>query len=359
MTLRRTYEEILNSMKSAYFNECGSTVEKNSQTEKRLEILASELFSISCYGDYIFKQAFVQTATGDNLDKLGELRGCIRKKKDYAHGELYFSINEAADYDITIPQNTICSVAGKPFMQFAVTESAVIPAGETGVSVHARAIVSGNDYNADAGTITVMVNAPIAVAAVTNPADFDGGYDGENDLAYRNRILRHYDVLPNQLNTTSIENNILTLDYVTDCNVPFSDTANRITVFVSTKDNELTAQRITEIRDKIPLGKIGAITRLVELADKKKYTLTIELFCMRGFDKDEISSLVTDRVNDMVSALRIGQTLSLIDISKTISDIEGIVRHNIYSDKAEGNYVYCKNNKILHLKSLAVNSFYE
>lgn len=359
MTLIRTYEEILNSMKNAYFAECKNAVEKNSLAEKRLEILASELFSLSCYGDYIFRQAFVQTATGDNLDKLGELRGCIRKKKDYAHGELYFSIHEAVDYDIVIPLNTICSVAGKPFLQFAVTENAVIPAGETGVTALAKAIDCGNDYNADAGTITVMVNAPIGVAAVTNPADFDGGYDGENDLSYRNRILRHFDVLPNQLNTTSIENNILTLDYVTDCNVPFSDTANRITVFVSTKDNKLTAQQITEIRDKIPLGKIAAITRNIELADKKKYTLTIEIFCMKGFDKDGICNLVTKRVNDLVSALRIGQSLFLKDISKAISDIEGIKDHNIYSDKAEGNYIYCKGSKILHLKSLAVNCFYE
>ena len=44
MTLMRAYEEILSRMKNAYFNECGEAVEKNSKTEKRLEILASELF---------------------------------------------------------------------------------------------------------------------------------------------------------------------------------------------------------------------------------------------------------------------------------------------------------------------------
>lgn len=359
MTLKRTYEEILDSMKNAYFGECGETVEKNSQTEKRFEILASELFSISCYGDYIFRQAFVQTATGDNLDKQGQLRGCIRKKQDYAYGELYFTINEAVDYNIEIPQNTVCSVAGKPFLQFATIQKAVIPAGETGIAVNAKALDCGNAYNADASTITVMVNAPIGVAAVTNPADFDGGYDGEGDLAYRNRILRHFDVLPNQLNTTSIENQILTLDYVTDCNVPFSETANRITVYVSTKDNKLTEQRIMEIRDKIVLGKIAAITRIIELADKKKYTLTVELFCMKGFDKNKIKEIAESRINDMISALRIGQSLSLSDISKTLSDIEGITNHNIYSDKAEGNYIYCKSDKILHLRSLAVNCFDE
>lgn len=357
--MKRTYEEILDSMKNAYFNECGNTVEKNSQTEKRFEILASELFSISSYGDYIFKQAFVQTATGENLDKLGELRDCKRKLEDYAKGELYFSINEAVDYDITIPEGTICSLPDKPFIQFATTKKAVINAGESGVSATAKALGSGNDYNTDEGTITVMVNAPIGVAAITNPADFTGGYDTESDLSYRNRILRQYSVMQNQLNTVSIENKILSLDYVTDCHIPFSETANRITVYVATKDGKLTTQQSTEIKDLITLGKIAGITRTVTLVDKKKFTLTVEIFCMQGFDKDGITELVTERIQEMISALRIGQSLPLSDISKTMADIEGITNHNIYSDKAEGNSIYCKSSKILHLKSLAVNCFEE
>lgn len=359
MTLKRTFEEILSSMKTAYFNECGNAVEKNSLTEKRLEILAGELFSISCYGDYIFKQAFVQTATGENLDKLGELRGLKRKQEDYARGELYFSVNEAADYNITIPEGTICSLADKPFIQFATTEKTVITAGEFSAAAPAKALGSGNEYNADMHSVTAMVNAPIGVAAVTNPVEFAGGYDGENDLAFRNRILRHCSVLPNQLNTTSIENKILSLEYITDCHVPYSDTANRITVYAATKDDKLTAQQIAEIRDLITLGKIAGITRTVNLAKKKKFTLTVEIFCMKGFDRDSIANLVTSRISEIISALRIGQSLALSDISKTMADIEGITNHNIYSDKAEGNYIYCTSDKILHLKSLAVNCFDE
>lgn len=353
--MKRTYEEILDKMKNAYFKECGNTVEKNSQTEKRFEILASELFSLSCYGDYIFKQAFVQTATGENLDKLGELRNCKRKQEDYARGELYFSINEAADYDITIPEGTICSLFGKPFLQYATTQKAIITAGELGVSAPAAALGCGNDYNADEGTVTVMVNAPIGVATVTNPAEFAGGYNTESDLSYRNRILRQYSVFPNQLNTVSIENKILSLDYVTDCNVPYSDTANRITVYVATKTGKLTTQQSAEIKDLITLGKIAGITRTVNLVDKKKFTLTVEIFCMAGFDKDSIRELVERRINEIISSLRIGQSLPLSNISKTMADIEGITDHNIYSDKAEGNFIHCKGSKILHLKSLAVN----
>lgn len=62
-----TYEEILENMKKAYFDECKVNVDNMSDLGKRFETVASELFALSCYGDYIFKQAFVQTATENTL----------------------------------------------------------------------------------------------------------------------------------------------------------------------------------------------------------------------------------------------------------------------------------------------------
>ena len=61
----KTYDEILNSMKNTYFEESGSAVEDNSQTLKLLEIVASELYGLSCYADWALKQNFVQTANGE------------------------------------------------------------------------------------------------------------------------------------------------------------------------------------------------------------------------------------------------------------------------------------------------------
>lgn len=109
---------------------------------------------------------------------------------------------------------------------------------------------------------------------------------------------------------------------------------------------------------------MNAARQLKRIQKQKKDLKFLQVSCFQYpamviIFSGRLTELVTNRVNNMVSALRIGQTLSLKDISKSMSDIDGIVDHNIYSDKAEGNFIYCKSDKILHLKSLAVNCFDE
>ena len=82
--MKSTYNEILQNMKAAYNKELGREIAENSIDEKKLEAIASELYGLSCYGDFILKQAFVQTATGEYLDRHGALRDCKRKLGTYA-----------------------------------------------------------------------------------------------------------------------------------------------------------------------------------------------------------------------------------------------------------------------------------
>ena len=93
--MKSTYNEILQNMKTAYNKELGREIAENSIDEKKLEAIASELYGLSCYGDFILKQAFVQTATGGYLDRHGALRDCKRKLGTKAKGTLTFGINEA------------------------------------------------------------------------------------------------------------------------------------------------------------------------------------------------------------------------------------------------------------------------
>ena len=51
--MRASYDEIIQSMKNAYKNELGEEVMANSITEKKIQAIASELYALSCYGDFI------------------------------------------------------------------------------------------------------------------------------------------------------------------------------------------------------------------------------------------------------------------------------------------------------------------
>lgn len=359
MILKRTYEQILDSMKNAYFCECGKRADDSSDTVRIFEILASELFSLSCYGDYIFRQSFVQTATGKCLDMLGELRGCERKTASAAHGVLTFAVTEAPQTDIIIPEGTVCSVYEKPYMQYATTEKTVIKAGSLSADARASSLSYGDAYNVASDFISVMVNAPAGVAAVNNKNEFSGGCDEESDSALRARIIRHYNILPNGLNITSYENQVLTLDFVTDCRIPAADTANQIKIYVSTKDGSLTPQQTAQIKSKVTISDVTGSSRSVILASRKDFSLTVQVNAMAGFESEIIKSIITERLKSIAAGARIGNCLSIGIMTKALMDIDGIRDFGIYSPDAKGNEIYCEVGEILHLNDLTVRCFYE
>ena len=120
--MKSTYNEILQNMKAAYNKEIGREIAENSIDEKKLEAIASELYGLSCYGDFILKQAFVQTATGGYLDRHGALRDCKRKLGTKAKGTLTFGINEAIASDIVIEKGTVCSKPNYPLIQYSTDD---------------------------------------------------------------------------------------------------------------------------------------------------------------------------------------------------------------------------------------------
>lgn len=357
--MKRTYDEILDSMKNAYFSECADAVDENSQTMKRFEILSSELFSISCYGDYIFKQAFVQTASGESLDKLGELRGCTRKSAAKATGLLTFSISQASEKDIVIPKNTVCSLDEKPYIQFATDESAVISVGELRVTVKATALESGENYNAPANRVTVMVNAPVSVETVTNDSDFNGGYSSEKDAAYRARILRHYSILPNGINCTSYENCVLTLDYVIDCKIVPASSDSCMMICVATKNGSITQEQKTEIADKISIIDAAAVSYELKTAERYPISLKVNTCIMTGFDKNKIVNQMDYEIRELFSAARINEFISVSAMKKAVSNIDGLIDCSFYSQHMTDDGIYPDSCSILVLNELEVNCSYD
>lgn len=91
--MKTTWEEIQKSMTETYENYTQKKLLPGTVEEKKLQAIASELYALSCYSDFILKQAFVQSATGEYLDRHGELRSCKRKSGTKASGILSFGIN--------------------------------------------------------------------------------------------------------------------------------------------------------------------------------------------------------------------------------------------------------------------------
>ena len=105
-----TYDEILNSMKIEFAGEKGEAVKELSDIEARFKAVASEIYSVSAYGDYIMKQSFPQTATSEFLDRHAELRSITRKTASYAKGAItVYRTESSIGSTVSIPKGTIFS----------------------------------------------------------------------------------------------------------------------------------------------------------------------------------------------------------------------------------------------------------
>ena len=104
LILKITYDEILNNMKNAFYEKSGENVDLMSDLGARFQAVASELYSLSCYGDYILRQSFPQTASGTELDYHAALRDITRKSASKSSGELTFYVDEPIETELTVPK---------------------------------------------------------------------------------------------------------------------------------------------------------------------------------------------------------------------------------------------------------------
>ncbi len=351
-----TYNEIEAKMKNAFFEKNGGNPDKNSFEEKVIEALASELYSLSCRGDYIFKQSFVQTATGKYLDLLGEMRDCTRKGETKATGTLTFFNTQPSEEDITIKKGTVCSVLSKPYIQFETTEDAVLPAGEISTRVPAQALGGGEEYNVLQGEISVMVNAPVMVEKVTNEAEFSGGSDVESDSAFRERIIRNYKIPANGIGKSSIENKIIKLDYISDCRVLDVQKTGEVNIIVAVRDGEgLTPDRSMEIRDCLGFADMAGLTAVISRANVSLVDITADITVIPTADRDEVSAFAKDTIEEIFSERKIGKSISVSKIIRELLKNKDICEVNFYSNNITNREIVCPSDSYLKLSNMAVN----
>ena len=199
--------EIYRGMLDVFTEKTGFSMEDSADLAVRLYAAAAQLQTLYIYADWALAQSFPQTAAGEYLDRHAALRGLARKTGEKAHGVLRFRMDLTREDDVSIPAGTVCSTAG--LVRFVTLEDAVIEAGSLYADAPAQAESAGSAGNAAVQTVTVLTQAPVGVAGVTNPAAFSGGSDGETDEALRQRVLDSFVRLPNGANAAFYEQRAL------------------------------------------------------------------------------------------------------------------------------------------------------
>lgn len=212
-----TQEEIYQEMLDVFQQETGYQMHSRGDLAVRLQAAAAQIMSLYHYGDYVYHQAFPQTAQEESLDLHGALRGVPRKLAQQATGALEFQILKPLAVDLTVKAGVICLTPEG--VAFETVEDGIVAAGNTTVTVAARAVEPGFMGNAVAESITRMQTAPDGVSTVINPLAFSGGRDEEDDENYRRRIMAVYRGLSNGANLAYYRELALSVEGIDDVRV--------------------------------------------------------------------------------------------------------------------------------------------
>ena len=181
---RPTYENILEDLQQKTLEKLGYDVNvgETGNIGKLLMIMAY-LFDKAWQdmeGSYF--SAFVSTAIGESLDRVGTLMGVTRELQQ--HAEVSVTFTGTVGY--TIP--TGFAVSTNDNLVFYTMSDEIITDDGT-VTVIAQCEDTGEIGNVAIGEVVLIVNPVADVTNVTNYSAGTGGKDKENDAEFRERML--------------------------------------------------------------------------------------------------------------------------------------------------------------------------
>ena len=354
--MRATFDEIIQSMKKAYKAELGEEVMANSIEEKKLQAVASELYALSCYGDFILKQAFVQTASGEYLDMHAALRNCERKRGTKAKGVLNFGVYEESDSDIIIEKGTVCSKIFEPLIQYTTDETAVLKAGEKYVTVACTALENGEKYNAEIGEVCVLVNPPSKIGYAENYKPINGGSDDENDNTLRQRVINTFKIPLNFFNKNSIEVQIRNIEDYKDCSIKQSDEAGKVKVVISCP-RTLGDDDLTKVKQAFPQAELFGVEIQLEEAKKTHVSIKVKANVDIITDKNAQKKEIYDNLYEILTRNKINYNIQLDELRKAALKIDGVQSIEISGTNVSGECIICGDNSYILLDNLEVELY--
>lgn len=122
-----TIEEIFENMKNIYAEKTGYEINETADMAVRMYAAAAQICSLYAYNDWVMKQAFPQTATGENLEYHAQIRGLYRNGGNKATGKITFGVDEQATSDLTIPRPVLYKTTPVFLRTFGISDIEELP----------------------------------------------------------------------------------------------------------------------------------------------------------------------------------------------------------------------------------------
>ena len=327
-------EEIYQGMMADFAWRTGLEASGAGDLAVRMYAVAAELYSLQVQSDWVARQCFPQTATGEYLDRHAALRGLERRRAAKAEGSLRFSVDEALSTNLTIPAGTVCMTAG--LVRFETAEDGVLAAGTLQTEVPARAVEPGFVGNVGSGTVLSMAVAPVGVSRVTNPEPFAGGVDEEKDEALRERVLETFQRLPNGANAAFYQQGALSFPGVAAAQIlPRSRGVGTVDVVIATEAGLPDADLLSQVRAWFEERREIAVDVAVLAPKVKTVDVTVRVKSREGRDAAAVRRAVSDALNGWFTGARLGKDLLRVQLGRVVFGVEGVENYAIAAPAAD------------------------
>mgnify|MGYP002625931483 CR=1 FL=1 len=320
-----SYNDILDRMKTRYRELTSEEVPELSDIDIRMRALAGEIYNDEVNLEFIKRQMFPSTASGEYLDRHAADRGIERKEAVKASGSVRFFVNEAALEAIVIPEGTVVATTGDNPVRFLTDSQAVLEAGSSFVSVGCTAQTGGVSGNAAANTVNTIVTNVVGIDGVNNLWAFTGGSDEESDSSLRKRVVDSYKSVSNGTNTAYYKRLALSVDGVASANVvPRARGEGTVDVYIACPNNAQPTRIISEVQSVMNTQR--EINVNVEVSSANVYSVTLGVFIEieDGYAFDVVRNNVINSVTEFINSLEVGESLYEYPLSAAIYNVDGV-----------------------------------
>jgi uncharacterized phage protein gp47/JayE len=328
---------------------------KSSVLRTIVESIVSEL-DIQYYQlDYVYDSIFIDSATGDDLDRLIAVLSVYREIATYCTGVVTFGRSTPVLYDIPIRKGTIISTKSNIndiVYEFIIDNDTVLPSGSTSVNVNVTARDAG--YISVAQHQVIIMNNPIIdIDTVDNIYQIEGGSDKETDVALRVRAkleLRKLGKASNDalqgaiLDITGVES-VTILDM--HRGVGTSDAIIQCTM------NPVPVELQTEIANVIALTKASGIDVLTLYPTVVNVNISVNIDLSDGNSNIVAARKATGKaIQDYIVSLNVGNPLVIKQMENKITSINGIFDMTTLLPTANTS---CGDTEIIRCGTITIN----
>lgn len=327
----KTVEELYAEMREDFTARAGMEVAEGGDLSARLYAVAAQIYALYVQGEWVSKQCFPQTATGEYLDHHAQLRALERKQAGCARGVVRFYGDGAGDEDRPIPAGTVCMTQG--YVRFATREDGVLAAGETYVDVPVQAEQAGAAGNVAAGGVKLLAAAPVGITGCSNPDAMAGGSDMESDEQLRQRILSSFARLPNGANCAYYEQAAKAFEpVVAAVALPRKRGVGTVDVIVATQNGVPEQSLLDEIGQQLEENREIA----VDVAVTGPETVTVDVSVqVAAQDPDTVCAQAEQAVREYFCGTLLGQNVLRAKLGNLIYGVSGLENYALLQPESD------------------------